>query len=67
MQIWLIAMALEPGSISLLEVLVINPIIVLLLVAVPLSPGGLGRTPRAHFPSCSTSSAPAPIWAMQWV
>ena len=41
-QIWLIAIALEPGSISLLEVLVINPIIVLLLVAVPLSPGGLG-------------------------
>jgi uncharacterized protein (TIRG00374 family) len=42
LQIWLIAMALAPGSISLLEVLVINPIIVLLLVAVPLSPGGLG-------------------------
>ncbi len=42
LQIWLIAIALEPGSISLLEVLVINPIIVLLLVAVPLSPGGLG-------------------------
>jgi len=41
-QIWLIAIALEPGSISLIEVLVINPIIVLLLVAVPLSPGGLG-------------------------
>jgi uncharacterized protein (TIRG00374 family) len=41
-QIWFIAEAIEPGSISLLEVLVINPIIVLLLVAVPLSPGGLG-------------------------
>ena len=41
-QIWLISEAIEPGSISLLEVLVINPIIVLLLVAVPLSPGGLG-------------------------
>ena len=42
LQIWLIADAIQPGSISLLEVLVINPIIVLLLVAVPLSPGGLG-------------------------
>ncbi len=41
-QIWLISAAIEPGAISLLEVLVINPIIVLLLVAVPLSPGGLG-------------------------
>lgn len=41
-QIWLITESLQPGSISLLEVLVINPIIVLLLVAVPLSPGGLG-------------------------
>ena len=41
-QIWLISTAIAPGSISLLEVLVINPIIVLLLVAVPLSPGGLG-------------------------
>ena len=42
LQIWLIAVAIEPGSISLIEVLVINPIIVLLLVAVPLAPGGLG-------------------------
>ncbi|MEZ4640775.1 MAG: lysylphosphatidylglycerol synthase transmembrane domain-containing protein [Caldilineaceae bacterium] len=41
-QIWLIAEAIDPGQLSLLEVLVINPIIVLLLVAVPLSPGGLG-------------------------
>lgn len=41
-QIWLIANAIDAGSISLLEVLVINPIIVLLLVAVPLAPGGLG-------------------------
>ncbi len=49
LQIWLIAMALDPGSISLLEVLVINPIIVLLLVAVPLSPGGLGRPSRRLF------------------
>jgi uncharacterized protein (TIRG00374 family) len=41
-QIWLIAEAVSPGSVSLMEVLVINPIIALLLVAVPLSPGGLG-------------------------
>jgi glycosyltransferase 2 family protein len=41
-QIWLITWAIAPGQISLVEVLVINPIIVLLLVAVPLSPGGLG-------------------------
>ncbi len=41
-QIWFISAAISPGSISFLEVLVINPIIVLLLVAVPLSPGGLG-------------------------
>lgn len=41
-QVWLIAEAIEPGGISLMEVLVVNPIIVLLLVAVPLSPGGLG-------------------------
>lgn len=40
--IWLIAQAIEPGSISFPAVLAINPIIVLLLVAVPLSPGGLG-------------------------
>lgn len=40
--IWLIAWSIEPGSISLLEVLVINPIIVFALVVVPLSPGGLG-------------------------
>lgn len=41
-QIWFIAQAIAPGTISIIEVLVINPIIVLLLVAVPLSPGGLG-------------------------
>lgn len=40
--IWLIAWALEPGSITLLEVLAINPIIVFALLVVPLSPGGLG-------------------------
>lgn len=41
-QIWLIAGSMAPGTLSLVDVLVINPIIVLLLVAVPLSPGGLG-------------------------
>ncbi|NJN82692.1 MAG: flippase-like domain-containing protein [Caldilineaceae bacterium] len=40
--IWLIAAAIEPGAISLLEVLAINPIIVFALLIVPLSPGGLG-------------------------
>jgi uncharacterized membrane protein YbhN (UPF0104 family) len=40
--IWLISWALAPGSISLLEVLAINPIIVFALLVVPLSPGGLG-------------------------
>lgn len=40
--IWLISWALEPGSIGLLEVLAINPIIVFALLIVPLSPGGLG-------------------------
>jgi uncharacterized membrane protein YbhN (UPF0104 family) len=40
--IWLISWAVAPGSISLLEVLAINPIIVFALLVVPLSPGGLG-------------------------
>jgi uncharacterized protein (TIRG00374 family) len=40
--IWLISWALEPNSISMLEVLAINPIIVFALLVVPLSPGGLG-------------------------
>ena len=40
--IWLIAWAIRPNSISLLEVLAINPIIVFALLVVPLSPGGLG-------------------------
>ena len=40
--IWLIARAIEPGAITLVEVLVINPIIVVLLLLIPLSPGGLG-------------------------
>lgn len=40
--IWLIANALQPGAISLLAVLAINPIIVFALVFLPLSPGGLG-------------------------
>ncbi len=42
LNIWLIAWAIQPDSISLLEVLVINPIIVFALIVVPLSPGGLG-------------------------
>jgi uncharacterized protein (TIRG00374 family) len=40
--IWLIAQAIEPDSISMLEVLTINPIIVFVGLALPLSPGGLG-------------------------
>ncbi len=40
--IWLIARSIEPGGISLLEVLVVNPIIVFVALALPLSPGGLG-------------------------
>jgi hypothetical protein len=40
--IWLIANAVQPGSISFLEVLTINPIIVFVALAIPLSPGGLG-------------------------
>ena len=40
--IWLIATAIQPGEITLLEVLTINPIIVFVALAVPLSPGGLG-------------------------
>ncbi len=40
--IWLIANALQPGSITFLEVLTINPIIVFVALAIPLSPGGLG-------------------------
>lgn len=40
--IWLIASAIQPGSINILEVLAINPIIVFALLVVPLSPGGLG-------------------------
>ena len=40
--IWLIARAILPGKISFLEVLSINPIIVFVALAVPLSPGGLG-------------------------
>ena len=40
--IWLISWAIQPNSISLLEVLAINPIIVFVSLAIPLSPGGLG-------------------------
>jgi uncharacterized membrane protein YbhN (UPF0104 family) len=40
--IWLIAYAIQPNSISMLEVLTINPIIVFVGLALPFSPGGLG-------------------------
>ncbi len=40
--IWLIAYAVTPDAISMLEVLAINPIIVFAMVVVPLAPGGLG-------------------------
>ena len=40
--IWLIARSLQPGSIDLVEVLAINPIIVFVLLIFPLLPGGLG-------------------------
>ncbi len=39
--LWLIAEAIEPGRVSLLEILVVNPMIVFALI-VPLAPGGLG-------------------------
>jgi len=40
--IWLIGRAIQPDEISLLEVFAINPIIVFVALALPLSPGGLG-------------------------
>ena len=40
--IWLITRAIEPGALTFLEVLVINPIIVFVALMIPLSPGGLG-------------------------
>lgn len=40
--IWLIAQAIQPDSISMLEVLTINPIIVFVALALPFTPGGLG-------------------------
>lgn len=40
--IWLISRAIEPGAITMLEVLVVNPIIVFVSLMIPLSPGGLG-------------------------
>ncbi len=42
LNIWLIARAIQPGSISMIEVLVINPLVVFATIIVPLSPGGLG-------------------------
>ncbi|MEZ4673608.1 MAG: lysylphosphatidylglycerol synthase transmembrane domain-containing protein [Caldilineaceae bacterium] len=40
--IWLIARALQPDAVAMVEVLAINPIIVFALLIVPLAPGGLG-------------------------
>ncbi len=40
--IWLIARSLQPGAISMVEVLAVNPIIVFAMLIVPLAPGGLG-------------------------
>ncbi|MEM7134918.1 MAG: lysylphosphatidylglycerol synthase transmembrane domain-containing protein [Chloroflexota bacterium] len=40
--IWLISSAISPNSISLMAVLTINPIIVFVGLALPLTPGGLG-------------------------
>lgn len=40
--IWLISQSILSGGISLVAVLAINPIIVFVLLAVPLAPGGLG-------------------------
>ncbi|MFN3332939.1 MAG: lysylphosphatidylglycerol synthase domain-containing protein, partial [Caldilinea sp.] len=42
LNIWLITRSIQPGSISLIEVLVINPLVVFATIIVPLSPGGLG-------------------------
>lgn len=39
--LWLVAEAIQPASVSFLEMLVVNPMIVFALIA-PLSPGGLG-------------------------
>lgn len=47
--IWLIARAIAPGQISLIEVLAINPIIVFVGLVVPLSPGGLGVRQSAFY------------------
>ena len=58
--IWLIARAIEPGAISLLEVLVVNPIIVFVALALPLAPGGLGVRQGAfcaHLSACGRQRA----------
>lgn len=39
--LWLVAEAIQPGKVSIVEILVVNPMIVFALIA-PLSPGGLG-------------------------
>ena len=47
--IWLIARAIAPNQINLIEVLAINPIIVFVGLVVPLSPGGLGVRQSAFY------------------
>jgi uncharacterized protein (TIRG00374 family) len=47
--IWLIARAIAPGQITLVEVLAINPIIVFVGLVVPLSPGGIGVRQSAFY------------------
>jgi uncharacterized protein (TIRG00374 family) len=47
--IWLIAAAIQPGAITLMQVLAINPIIVFIALILPLSPGGLGVRQGAFF------------------
>ncbi len=59
--IWLIARALEPGAISLLEVLVINPIIVFVALALPLAPGGLGVRQGAFYATFLLVGASGPL------
>lgn len=59
--IWLIARAIEPGGISFLEVLVVNPIIVFVGLALPLSPGGLGVRQGAFYFTFQQIGASGPL------
>lgn len=59
--IWLIARALEPSGISLLEVLVVNPIIVFVALALPLAPGGLGVRQGAFYATFLLVGASGPL------